>query len=234
VISHIAVVVPAADEEDEIGGCLSALTIARARLLAASGGAVTCSVTVVLDACRDRTAELVARFRDVDPVVSSARCVGAARRMGALHALAGRAPRHVWLASTDADCRVPADWLITMSAEAQSGARLVLGTVRPAPGLPLAVEEAWHAAHPPLDDHPHVHGANLGIAADLYERIGGWHDLTAHEDHDLVARASASGHVAIRRTSASPVTTSSRLSGRVPHGFASYLRQVHDGLPAVG
>jgi hypothetical protein len=233
VITHIAVVIPAADEEDEICGCLDALAIARDELLTATDGAVTCAVTVVLDDCRDRTADLVAGFPDTRTVISSARCVGAARRLGAVHALAGRALREVWLANTDADCRVPADWLITMLTAATSGVPLVLGTVRPAPGLPHAVEEAWHAAHPPVDDHPHVHGANLGIAADLYHRIGGWHDLTAHEDHDLVARASASG-ATILRTGASPVETSSRLSGRVPHGFASYLRQVQDGLPAVG
>jgi glycosyltransferase involved in cell wall biosynthesis len=233
VIGHIAVVIPAADEEDEIGGCLEALAVARGRLRSATGGTVTSEVTVVLDGCRDRTADIVARFSDTRTVLSSARCVGAARRLGAARALAGRRPAGVWLASTDADCRVPADWLTTMQAVATSGLRVILGTVCPAPGLPQAVEQAWHAAHPPIDDHPHVHGANLGIAAELYRRIGGWHDLTAHEDHDLVARASASG-AAIHRTSAIPVLTSSRLSGRVPHGFASYLRQVRDGLPAVG
>jgi GlcNAc-PI de-N-acetylase len=67
-----------------------------------------CEVVVVLDLCQDATGEVVAGHPGVELRTSGAGVVGAARRAGA-HGLPGN-PRH-WLASTDADCRVPFDWL---------------------------------------------------------------------------------------------------------------------------
>jgi glycosyltransferase involved in cell wall biosynthesis len=231
VISRVAVVLPAADEEESIGACLSAIRDARRHLHEASGGAVRSRVVVVLDGCRDATASIVAGFADVDSVVSSARCVGTARRMGATYALTlDRPARDVWLANTDADCLVPRDWLTRMVDDADRGINLVLGTVRPAPGLTAAVERAWLAAHHQRDDHPHVHAANLGIDARSYLDLGGWRDLPGHEDADLVDRAAASGHLRIRRTGGIAVVTSSRLHGRAPVGFAGYLRDLDSGL----
>jgi glycosyltransferase involved in cell wall biosynthesis len=229
VISRVVVVVPAADEEEQIGACLAALHVARRNLHHATNGAVRSRVVVVLDACRDATEAIVAGFADVDAVVSAARCVGAARHLGALHALTIERPaREVWLANTDADCRVPSDWLTRMVDDARHGAQLVLGTVRPEPGLPTPVERAWRAAHQVRDNHPHIHGANLGIDALTYLALGGFGALPAHEDVDLVARAV--GHARIRRTGAISVVTSNRRSGRAPHGFASYLNDLHEEL----
>ena len=90
-----------------------------------------------LDACRDRTADVVAGFPEVTTVACAARRVGTARRAAASAALAECPdPEQLWLASTDADCRVPPDWLIEMAKVAARGAALALGTVRPAAGLP--------------------------------------------------------------------------------------------------
>jgi glycosyltransferase involved in cell wall biosynthesis len=229
VISRVVVVVPAADEEDNIGACLASLHAARQHLHHVTAGAIRSRVVVVLDDCSDGTAAVVTRYADVDMVYSSARCVGVSRHLGAMCGLALERPaREVWLASTDADCRVPSDWLTRMVDDARHGAQLVLGTVRPAAGLPDPVERAWLAAHHLRDDHPHVHAANLGIAATAYLGLGGWRPLPAHEDVDLVARAT--GHVRIRRTGAIPVITSNRLRGRAQDGFASYLNDLHEGL----
>jgi glycosyltransferase involved in cell wall biosynthesis len=229
VISRVVVVVPAADEEAHIATCLHSLHAARRRLHLATSGAVRSRVVVVLDDCRDATESIVAGFPDVEAVVSTARCVGAARHLGVSRALALERPaRELWLASTDADCRVPSDWLTRMVDDARRGAQLVLGTVRPEPGLPVPVERAWRAAHHLRDDHPHIHGANLGIAGLTYLGIGGWRPLPAHEDVDLVTRAA--GHARILRTGAIPVVTSNRRAGRVAHGFSTYLDNLHDGL----
>jgi glycosyltransferase involved in cell wall biosynthesis len=229
VISRVVVVVPAADEEAHIGACLRSLHAARRRLHFETHGSVRSRVVVVLDDCRDATASVVAGFRDVEAVVSTARCVGVARHVGALRALALERPaRELWLASTDADCRVPSGWLTRMVDEARHGAQLVLGTVRPEPGLPLPVERAWLAAHQVRDDHPHIHGANLGLSALTYLGLGGWRPLPAHEDIDLVSRAA--GHARILRTGAIPVLTSNRRAGRVDNGFSTYLDDLHDGL----
>ncbi len=156
----------------------------------------------------------------------AARRVGLARRAGSSVALAGAAaPDRLWLASTDADSQVPVDWLTGMVGLADDGADLVLGTVVPAGDpLPPGVSEAYDAAYVHADGHPHVHGANLGIRASSYLRLGGWPDLATGEDHALVARAAAAGDVRVRRTGALPVATSTRLTARAPYGYSSHLR----------
>ena len=81
-------------------------------------------------------------------MTSRARNVGAARRLGTGRALEHvDDPRTMWLANTDADSRVPADWLTQMIVHADQGVDLILGTVRPRYGLPLAVQQAWFKRH---------------------------------------------------------------------------------------
>jgi hypothetical protein len=225
-IEHVAVVVPAADEQERIAACLEALEDA-ARVLRDTTD-VTVDVTVVLDCCHDWTAEIVACFPDVRSVVSTARCVGVARRVGTDAALAGkRRLERVWTAHTDADSQVPSHWLAHMVDAAEGGADLVLGTVTPSLELPRPTRRAWQDLHSTLDGHSHIHGANLGIRATTLQLLGGWQPLATGEDVDLVARALAAG-VHLRRDGAIPVHTSARLVGRAPQGFSSYLR----ALPA--
>lgn len=227
----VAVVVPARNEQDCVGACLDALAVAVAELRRAT--AVEAHTVVVLDDCRDATADVVASYPDVVTVRSTAGCVGSARRAGVAAALRRCAPiGSTWIASTDADCRVPGTWLVDMVAHAAAGADVVLGTVRPDDTATAALAAAWSDAHSLADGHPHVHGANLGISAAAYRTLGGWTALPAHEDRDLVERALARG-LRIVRTDRSPVVTSARLQGRAPSGFAAYLQQLSDRLPAV-
>lgn len=212
--TRLAVVVPAANEQDTIGACLEAVLTAAA----ATGGRV--EIVVVLDACTDATADIVASF-PVTAVPCGHGNVGAARRLGARHALPALGADGV-LASTDADSLVPADWLVELAAMTRT-ADLVLGTVVPGAGLPADVERDWYRRHELRDGHPHVHGANLAIRAGAYRRLGGWRPLASGEDTDLAARAAAAG-LRIHRTGRVPVRTSPRLHGRTPHGFSSYLR----------
>lgn len=225
-IRTVGVVVPAANEQGQVGACLAALTDARRHLHRAASGEVDVRVVVVLDRCVDETAAVVAAYAGVDAVRSSAGRVGAARAAGVRHLLAAScAPREeIWLANTDADSVVPRDWLVEMLHRAERGAALVLGTVLPCPDLAPALDTAWRARHVLREDHPHVHGANFGIRADVYTRLGGWPDLAAGEDVVLAERAAAAGHLRIARTSTIPVLTSTRLCGRAPRGFSSYLR----------
>jgi glycosyltransferase involved in cell wall biosynthesis len=217
VIRRLAVVVPAADEEETIGACVSAL------LRAARAVDVPVRVVVVLDGCTDGTAEEVARFPEVETVVAAVRCVGAVRAIGVEHALrdVDRLDECL-LVSTDADSCVPPNWLaglLALSVEAD----LVLGTVEPGVGLSPAVFRAWRVRHVLADGHPHVHAANLAIRADAYRQIGGWAPLSSGEDEDLAARAVA-GRLRIARSGRLPVRTSTRAQGRAPYGFSSYLR----------
>jgi cellulose synthase/poly-beta-1,6-N-acetylglucosamine synthase-like glycosyltransferase len=227
-ISDLAVIVPAADEEDHIANSLRAINAARLHLKGSvTGRRVHVEVIVVLDDCHDATADIVARYPGVLAIINTAGNVGAARRLGADHALAHTGnPPTMWLANTDADSSVPADWLTQMVAHADQGVDLVLGTVRPGHGLPLAVQQAWLNRHHLRDGHSHIHGANLGIRASAYVTIGGWQPLRTGEDLDLANRAVQCG-ARVKRTAAIPVVTSSRTDGRAPYGFSSYLRTLN-------
>jgi glycosyltransferase involved in cell wall biosynthesis len=232
-IRRVAVIVPAADEQDRIAACLRAIEEARQRLLDSEVGIEQADVIVVLDGCRDETPAIVACFAavpHVHAITSTARRVGSARALGALRAISSLGPAEsLWLANTDADSTVPRDWLTRMVAVANMGAQLVLGTVLPGVELPRALRAAWLADHHPGEGHPHVHGANLGIRADAYVTLGGWRsELACNEDVDLAHRAATTAGIQILRTATIPVVTSARMIGQAPDGFSSYLRHLRD------
>lgn len=127
-------------------------------------------------------------------------------------------------ANTDADSSVPESWLTAMIAAADGGAELVLGTAVPAAELAPPQQRLWHSLHVPHEGHPHVHAANFGIRADVYQRLGGWPALRTGEDQWLAERAARAGDLRIVRTARIPVRTSARLRARAPLGFSSYLR----------
>ena len=157
--------------------------------------------------------------------------VGAARALGVRHVLAGArsALNQTWIANTDADSRVPIDWITHMVAEADGGAHLVLGTVLPTDSLASSGRRRWLDRHQLGDDHPNVHGANFGIRADTYHALGGWPPLASGEDVALARQASTFRHLKAVRTGAIPVITSARLVGRAPYGFAHYLQNLVGG-----
>lgn len=231
-LAAIGVVIPARNEVDRVDGCLAAVTASVARLRRRPAGPqVPVRIVVVLDDCRDGTADRVAGWPAVGAVVSSAGRVGAARAAGIGHVLAGFAREgiaesEIWLANTDADSRVPPGWLGLHAAAARRGAAMVLGTVRPDPAeLGREIRQRWYRRHRLGDGHPHVHGANLGVRADWYRRAGGFPPVARQEDVALVDAVTAAGG-RIVRTGAGPVRTSARLSGRAPGGMADYLRRL--------
>ncbi len=101
---------------------------------------------------------------------------GASRAAGIRAALAATttAPEQIWLANTDADSVVPPHWLCGQVDFAESGADAVLGTVEPDPReLDKSLLNAWARRHRFVEDHPHVFGANFGVRASHYLRVGG-------------------------------------------------------------
>ncbi|GMA87668.1 glycosyl transferase [Angustibacter aerolatus] len=223
-IEAVAVVVPARDEEALLPDCLESVRVA--------AGAVDVPVVTVvaLDSCVDDTAAVVARAGAIGVPLRSGR-VGAARAAGtraALDALAGVAPQRVWVASTDADSRVPAGWLRHHLALAAAGADLVLGVVEPPDdGGLLDVVRTWRRAYARLvrpDGHEHVHAANLGVRASAYLAAGGWADVAAHEDRLLAQAVAALPGRRVVTTVGAPVATSARVLARAPHGLAADLR----------
>ena len=236
-VDRVAVVVPVRDEELLLPGCLDALAAAVDAVHASCD--VDVAVVVVLDACVDRSADVVAAAPWAHALEVDHGSVGAARRAGAREALTmlGRdsAPATdpawlatTWLATTDGDSQVPPGWLTGMTALAAAGADLVVGTVvvDDWAGHAPAVRERWRQAYGTSDPHPHVHGANLGLTAAAYESIGGFPGVAVDED---VALVEASAGLRVVRTRALPVRTSGRPRSRVAGGFADHLRGL--GVP---
>lgn len=221
-ISELAVVVPARNERRRIGAALEAILTATATLKA-THPQVTVRVVVVLDRCTDGTADRVAHYPGVEAITSDHGMVGAARAQGISHILAttNTAPHALWLACTDADSRVPNNWLLHHYETARSGADVLLGTVRPQLHGPAL--HTWTERHTLRDGHPHVHGANLGILAHAYLAAGGFPHVAEHEDQILAKNARTLG-LRIVSTDNAPVQTSARRTGRTPGGMAGYLR----------
>ncbi|MEU1117605.1 MULTISPECIES: glycosyltransferase [unclassified Streptomyces] len=243
----LAVVVPAHNEQHRIGACLHSL-----RRAAARAAPVPVLIVVAADACTDATAAVAAdagaevveidarnvgaaRAAGTDHALE--RLAGAGERLGeAGERLAGPwarpAGQGVWLAMTDADTTVPEDWLTQQMAWARRGYDAVLGTIRLAPARTGSLIVARHDAdyfrtrprtgRATAWEHPHVHGANMGLTAAAYRRVGGFAALPTGEDHDLVGRLVASGH-RVARTDRHPVRTAARLRGRAPGGLADLL-----------
>lgn len=178
--SAVAVVVPAHNEEDRIAACLRSLHEA-----AAQAAPMPIVMVVAADACTDATATLAIRG-GAHVVKTRSRSVGAARAAGIDHALEllADAGPEVWLAMTDADTTVPAAWLTHQATWARRGYDAVLGTIRLAPTTANAVLVARHDADYFRTrrlsgaqrewEHPHVHGANLGVSAAAYLKVGGF------------------------------------------------------------
>ena len=223
---HVAVVVPARNEEDELPACLASLGAARDHLLR-TVPRVQVSVTVVLDRCTDGSERIARGMPGVAVIAGSFGSVGAARHAGVEFALARSRslPVRTWVACTDADTTVPLDWLVghhRLAAEHD----LVLGTVRPSQTLHNTDRlRLWDRAYTSADGHDHVHGANLGIRGGTYEEVGGFRPFLQDEDVDLVVRAKSAGARWVA-TAALQVVTSSRTEGKVPAGFSTYLRDL--------
>lgn len=240
--THAVVVVPARDEQERLPAALAALGAALDRWEEhhAQG---TAAVVVAADRCDDATVAAALEARRADPRVHVLELpdpapreagVGRARAEGALRAreLFPDVPAaRLWLASTDADSRVPADWLLAQTTAAGPEGALVLGTVDVREG-PL--RQAWILDYRHEDGHPHVHGANLGLPWSLYEAAGGFPRVAEHEDVRLVEAVRALGEGEVVATDTTRVLTSSRLQGRTPGGFAGHLQEVGGPQPRPG
>ncbi len=221
----VGVMVPAHNEESSIERCVDSIVKAVAHAEIARSWLV-----VVADGCTDRTAELAqAALAGRGEVLRVAvRSAGAARRAGAARVLQHFKdvdPSDLWMANTDADSHVAADWIAVQLSLADAGAAGVAGIVRLDSEVPPAVQ-ALHRATYWVDaggTHDHVHGANLALRADAYIDVGGWKELPLAEDHCLWGRL-RHGRWHVQSSVRSVVTTSGRLQGRAPGGFADTLR----------
>lgn len=213
----LGIVIPAHNEQDTIAACVEA---ARRAALHPHLSEEPVEIVVVVDGCTDATGLLAARSGAITISVR-ARNVGVARAVGA-EVLLARGAR--WLAFTDADTLVSPSWLadqLSLDADA------VCGTVGVEDWSPHGIHadllhQHFLQTYQDSDGHQHVHGANLGVSALAYRRVGGFRHLGSSEDVDLVRALEASG--AKIAWSAKPrVVTSARREGRCLGGFADAL-----------
>ncbi|SDQ95571.1 glycosyltransferase family 2 protein [Microbacterium sp. cf332] len=227
--TSVAVVVPVHDEADLLDRCLVAISAAVAHAHRTHPDVAVVTI-IVLDACSDAS-ERIAASHGVGIRRIDARRVGTARRVGVESALAelGDPPaRDTWISTTDGDSAVPPTWLSHQLDLAATGAGVVLGTVQP-DFADLTSEHAahWVATHPRGRPAGNVHGANLGMRADVYLAAGGFPELDEHEDVALV-RAAVDAGARVVVTDEHEVVTSGRFVGRTPGGYAAFVRQMHD------
>ncbi|MGH3772086.1 MAG: glycosyltransferase [Pseudonocardiaceae bacterium] len=221
--TRVGVVVPAHNEEELLPGCLAALRRAAAAV------DIPVHLLVVLDACSDRTIDAAG---DAELLAVWEHNVGATRRAGFTHLLHALGADQVWLASTDADTRVPKGWLADQLTHAHRGADAVAGMVSVADWSehPPNTAERFRRLHHHAMGHHHVHGANLGISARGYLAVDGFPPLPTHEDIALVTALKRTGHRVLHAAD-SPAITSARRHARATAGFADFLIQLADPDP---
>ena len=211
----IAVLIPAHNEASTIGACLQSI------LTAASHPELEEEVRILVatDRCRDDTASIARSLGAQVVEVRAPGGVGLARAAAADQALSLGA---TWLAMTDADSVVPADWLV---AQRRHGADVFCGVVEVNDWQDYSAEvrEAFLKDQCALDGHTRVHGANLGVSADFYRRCGGFLPLRCSEDVALVD-ALVLINARIARKAQPVVMTSARRNARAAGGFCDFLK----------
>lgn len=243
------VAIPVRNEAERIGACLEAL--------AAQGGigASGLGIVLFLNNCTDGTAQVVAArgpalgmpIRMLERTFAGANA-GWARRE-AMEAAAD------WLdasgafdgviLTTDADSRVPADWVARNLAAIAAGVDAVAGRIAldaaDAARLPAALhvrggleggyETRLVALEAVIDPIPHdpwprhwtTSGATLSVRLATYRHVGGMPPLAVGEDKAFVSSL-LSSDASVRHDPDILVVTSGRLDGRAPGGAADTMK----------
>jgi glucosyl-3-phosphoglycerate synthase len=239
------VVVPARDEQARIGACLSALSCQR------GVRRESYELIVILDGCRDASAEIVRELARRTPTLRlhavelpASQGVGRARRHGmdlACERLLSIGRDDGLIASTDADSVAADDWLACQLALTRRGAHAIGGLIEldaaetGALAAPALIERERrsvermravlgadaHAGRETIEHHQ-FSGASLALTADTYRRCGGLPVRAALEDEALERELHARG-VPIYRSRRVRVRTSARTDGRAPRGLARDL-----------
>lgn len=239
----IGIVVPVHDEERLLHSALVALDVAASRV----ADAIPCHIVVVLDDCRDGSAKVARRWsrhrtermegrswpdQSTTVIAVNAGSVGAARHAGceiALHSFDETSAEHIWLATTDADSRVPEHWLVQQLANHNLGVDIWSGsvTVEDWTQRESGTAAEWGKRYG-LQRH-WAHGASLGVNGGSYLDAGGFEDLASGEDRSLLEATARLG-ARIHYDRSAPVITSARGNGRAPLGFAHALSCIEEDL----
>lgn len=214
----IGIVIPAHNESDSINACLDAIKQATVQL----SSDIAVQMVVVLDSCDDDTL-LKVQNDHVDWLCCEFRCVGKVRDLGVRYLIEQGAD---WIACTDADSMVEADWLMAQIKHLKAEpTAMICGVVSIDCWNALSenTKQQYLAHYQDCMNHRHIHGANLSFASQDYLAVGGFDELTCHEDVGLVKKFEQA-NLPIIWSNLVRVVTSSRLDARAKEGFAHFLR----------
>ncbi len=183
----ISVVVPSYEEEARIGRCLASLadqTLPREEY----------EVIVVDGGSRDRTREIAVEYADLVFVQTSPK-VGGARNDGVI---AARSPL---VATTDADCVLPRDWVERARDDLlREGVVMVYGTVTPIEGtiknrLSLGLANLFSSITYRTGLAYYSLGCNTAFRKDAFVRAGMYRTIEAGDDIEIGHRMVREGRV---------------------------------------
>ena len=240
------VAVPVRNEAERIAACLRAIDGQTGLPPGALG------VVLFLNNCTDGTEAIVADLvpslavpvRVLTETYAGAHAGWARRRaMDAAAEWLGDAGGAIL--STDADSRVPPNWVARNLAAIAAGADAVAGRVeldveegKLLPAMLHArgrLEDIYDAliteAEARIDPDPHdpwpchrtTIGATLAVTREAYRAVGGMPEIPLGEDGAFIARLIAHGK-RVRHATDVCVTISARLTGRAPGGVADTIR----------
>ena len=190
---------------------------------------------VVLDSCSDASEDIARELQyvllrneslvELCVVKCKAQNVGYARGLGCSELLSlwwRTEPSKIWLATTDADSRVPRNWLAAQVLQHEAGVEHWFGRVEVTDWSERHHETRlrWQTDYE-QESRP-IHGASLGFNAAAYLAAGGFKSLKTGEDRalhrDLIDQGGR-----VHYDSATRVVTSARRRARAPNGFAHAL-----------
>lgn len=243
------IAVPVCNEAERIAACLNAIGD-QVGLRSNSLG-----ILLFLNNCTDGTASVVAnssRHLAVPMLVIERDMAGANAGWARREAMEAAArwledagvPDGVIL-TTDADSRVPDDWVARNLAEIDAGADAVAGRIALDPAEAARLPDALHARGrlegtyealltelsaaidpcpgDPWPCHWTASGATLGVRLSTYRRVGGMPAVLVGEDRAFVERLVATD-ARVRHAPDIVVITSGRLDGRAPGGAADTMK----------
>ncbi|MBW4079483.1 MAG: glycosyltransferase [Acidobacteria bacterium] len=230
----LGVVMPVHNEEDYLQVALAAVGDA----CDVVGAKLQLGVVVVLDACDDASGHIVTEWRrvmrqratgvSVRTVECHANNVGVARAIGCaeiLNTWADVDVTRIWLSTTDADSRVPNEWLHAQLLAHEGGIDLWTGRVQVDDWTEHdpRTHRTWSRGYE-AEEFP-IHGTNMGFNAWRYLQVGGFPPFATGEDREIFRLLVEAGapwtHDRLLR-----VSTSARRSGRAPQGFTHVLQVI--------
>lgn len=242
----VLIAIPVKDEAERIADCLRALTL--------QSETQADGVVLVVNNTSDGTAAVARALRPSLPVPveiievqfpAERACAGAARRAAMEHA-AGRLGPHGVLMTSDADGRVPPDWIAANLWHLGQGVDAVAGRAVLDPGeaalLPkrlhdddarecafaAALDEIASLLDPepwdPLPRHTEHSGASIAVTVAAYRRAGGMPAVPLAEDRHFFDALRRTGS-RIRHAPEIAVAVSGRTIGRAEGGMADTIRR---------